>query len=347
MQELYIGPNEAGQRLDKYLHKALPGATTSLLYKQLRKKNITLNGKKAEGKEVLQQSDKVQCFFSDETFATFSGGYIQKMNNSEISESDTAEYLSAYDKLKDIKIIYEDQNILIANKPVGILTQKAEVTDLSLNEWVIGYLLTHKKITPMQLHTFKPSVCNRLDRNTSGIVLCGISLAGSQALSKLIKDRTLQKFYVTICEGKLTSPQTISGFLTKDKKNNKVTIVQKPSSEEDKASQILTKYRPIQSSDNYTLLEVELITGKTHQIRAHLASISHPLIGDKKYGGKECFHLKSQLLHAQHIVFPASIDDMDISELQKNVLRDLCGKTFYAEAPNQFQHICEKLEFKL
>ena len=185
MQLLTIGKNQAGQRLDKFLKKALPNAGTGFLYKMLRKKNITLNGKKAEGKEILAQGDEVRCFFSEETFATLSGAETVE---------DTSDYRKAYRTLKDICVLYEDEDILLLNKPAGVLTQKAKPEDLSLNEWLIGHLLATDAIKETDLATFHPSVCNRLDRNTSGIVLCGKTLAGSQALSRTFTCEFAAKF---------------------------------------------------------------------------------------------------------------------------------------------------------
>ena len=167
MQQLTIGKNQAGQRLDKFLKKAFPNAGTGFLYKMLRKKNITLNGKKAEGKEILAQGDEIKCFFSEETFSSLSG--IEDRET-------TSDYRKAYRSLKDISVLYEDEDILLLNKPAGVLTQKAKPEDLSLNEWLIGHLLATDAITEADLATFHPSVCNRLDRNTSGIVLCAESL---------------------------------------------------------------------------------------------------------------------------------------------------------------------------
>lgn len=333
MQLVTIGPNQAGQRFDKFLHKQLPEAGTSFLYKMLRKKNITLNGRKAEGKEILAVGDEVKFFFADETFEKFSGKKIGTQDAS------TKEYELAFSKLKGITVLYEDDNILIVNKPTGILTQKAEGKDLSLNEWVIGYLLHSGALTKEEFATFHPSVVNRLDRNTSGIVLCGKSLAGSQALSRIIKDRTISKFYRTICVGRLIGDQKLQGYLCKDAASNKVTIRKEAASAED--NYIETAYMPITSNEDYTLLEVELITGKTHQIRAHLASIKHPIIGDYKYGirkvndaYKKDFALENQLLHAYRIVFPSN---------EKGVLEYMAGKEIIAPLPKQFERIVERL----
>lgn len=338
MQSVTIGSNQAGQRLDKFLHKCLPQAGTGFLYKMLRKKNITLNGKKAEGKEMLAVGDEIKFFFSDETYAKFSGSTA----DTDSTADTTGEYKAAYNAIKGVQVLYEDDNILLLNKPVGVLTQKAAPKDLSLNEWLIGYLLAKKGITEEELKTFHPSVANRLDRNTSGIVLCGKSLAGSQALSRIIKERTLQKFYHTVCIGELTQDETLQGYLHKDSKTNKVTVVRELSAvvREEDYSPIQTAFHPIATTQGYTLLEVELITGKTHQIRSHLAHIGHPIIGDGKYGNKkqnERFReqdgLQNQLLHAYRVVFPA----------EQGILAALSGCEIIAPYPKQFKKITQRL----
>ena len=298
MQLLTIGKNQAGQRLDKFLKKALPNAGTGFLYKMLRKKNITLNGKKAEGKEILAQGDEVKCFFSEETYASLSGAGAAE---------DTSDYRKAYRSLKDISVLYEDENILLLNKPAGVLTQKAKPEDLSLNEWLIGHLLAANAIKETDLATFHPSVCNRLDRNTSGIVAAGRSLPGLQIMSEVIKDRSLGKYYVCVVRGIVKGEARIEGWLTKNEKTNQVSIRKE---ETPGSLPIRTAYRPLVSGNGYTLLEVHLITGRSHQIRAHLASIGHPIIGDVKYGDagtneqfrRQC-KVKSQMLHAYRIVF--------------------------------------------
>lgn len=309
MQSVKITSNEAGQRFDKFLHKYLPEAGSGFLYKMLRKKNITLNGKKADGKEMLSVGDEVCTFFAPQTFEKFRGTSIKQEISAQI-----ADYQKAYKTFSYIEILYEDSNILIANKPAGVLTQRATPSDLSLNEWLIGYLLHSQAIAPETLSTFRPSVCNRLDRNTSGIVLCGKSLSGSQHLSSLIKDRTIQKFYRTICLGHMEPPLRLDGYLYKDEKSNKVTVfdsLPSDTSVQKTVSPIRTGFTPIAHSRDYTLLEVELITGKTHQIRSHLAYLGHPIIGDMKYGNtvknqllRKQFGLTYQLLHAYRIVFP-------------------------------------------
>lgn len=349
MQSVTIGKNQAGQRLDKFLHKYMPEAGNGFLYKMLRKKNITLNGKKAEGSEILKPEDTVSFFFSDETFQKFTGrpltpgkGTSGAAGAGKAAVSASVEmYRRAYRAFPEIKVIYEDDNILIADKPAGILSQKAEASDLSLNEWLIGRLLEREPRLEQELDTFRPSVCNRLDRNTSGLVLCGKSLAGSQLLSQYIRERRVRKFYRTVCAGEMTEPITARGYLEKDSAGNKVTFREKPSGNV-RESAIETAYRPLGSAGGYTLLEVELITGKPHQIRAHLAGLGHPVIGDCKYGServnrrfRESFQLTCQLLHACRVVFPYCDQGPGAA---------VSGREFRAPYPEGFMRVLEGLK---
>ena len=300
MKEYIIKNNEAGQRFDKYLKKILPNASSSFIYKMLRKKNITLDGHKASGTEILKIGSDVKIFFSDETFDKFSVDLSALKN-----EYDALSKLT----LSGLKIIFENDDILIADKPVNMLSQKSGISDISANERLIGYLISNSRLDFEEFKTFKPSVCNRLDRNTTGLILMGKSLKGSQYLSQILKERSIEKYYRTIVAGKVIEPQHIEGFLTKDKDRNIVKITDKKIDET--STEIKTEYRPIKSNNNVTLLEVHLITGKSHQIRAHLASIGHPIIGDPKYGDEKFnnifmrqYKIKTQLLHAYKVVFP-------------------------------------------
>ena len=314
MREIQITENEAGQRFDKLLGKYLKEAPKSFLYKMLRKKNITLNGKKATGNEKLKTVDCVKLFLSDETIEKFSSTFDEYTNVA-------------------LDIIYEDANIILINKPVGMLSQKAKDSDTSLVEHLISYLVNSNQLSKKELLTFRPSICNRLDRNTSGIVAAGKSLIGLQMLSKMFFERDIEKYYVCLVKGHITSPQHIEGWLRKDEKNNTVEVLDK---EQEGSVQIITEYTPLGYANNVTLLEVHLITGKTHQIRAHLASIGHPLIGDPKYGDyrvnefyRKKYHLKGQLLHAKRLVFP----------ICEEPLKNLSKKEFVADIPPLFQQI--------
>ncbi len=318
MREICVTENEAGQRLDKLLAKYLKEAPKSFYYKMLRKKNITLNGKRASGSEKLVQGDSVKLFLSDETIEKFSGKAF-------VIQSDRKEKLD---------ILYEDENLLLLNKPVGMLSQKAKETDVSAVEHLIHYLLDSGQITEQNLKTFRPSVCSRLDRNTSGILAAGKSLAGLQEMSRFFKERTVGKYYLCLAYGRMEEEKSIRGYLCKEEEKNHVQIYQ---NEHPGSVLIETEYRPLAAGMDVTLLEVHLITGKTHQIRAHLAAEGHPIVGDYKYGLRKIndsyqkeYGLKSQLLHAWRIRMPKS----------KGPLEYLSEKEFTALPPVLFQKIC-------
>lgn len=328
MQQLMIGENEAGQRMDKMLAKYLNEAPKSFLYKMLRKKNITLNGKKAAGNELLQKGDEIKLFLSDETIENFSASTFASDSESERKAISELENQSIR-----LEVLYEDEHIVLINKPAGMLSQKASESDVSLVEYLIAYLLQTNQLTKEEMKTFKPSVCNRLDRNTSGMVAAGKSLKGLQELSRLFKDRTLGKYYLCLVKGVVDKPSHIRGFLEKDFRTNQVTVTQ---TETPDKTAIETEFRPLCNKGDVTLLEVHLITGKTHQIRAHLASIGHPIVGDYKYGNRKIndeyqkrYGLNYQLLHAYRITFP----------VLKGALSNLSEQEFRAPLWEMFEKI--------
>lgn len=335
MKEITIGKNEAGQRLDKLLAKILNQAPASFIYKMLRKKNIKLNQKRAEGKEVLQAGDQVQIYLSDETFDKFhmDKAFMETVPVNKPSQnkgpSGKQERKGGSDLLFPRVILYQDDNIMIMNKPAGVLSQKAKPEDDSINEQMIRYLLEQGTLNREQLSTFMPSVCNRLDRNTSGIVLAGISLKGSQELSRMLKERSLEKYYLTLVSGKMTDSMEVTAYLQKDTTANRVRVSGQPIPG---GVQIETHYKPIQWDEEYTLLEVKLITGKSHQIRAHLAYLGYPVAGDAKYGNREQnrefrnrFGIQNQFLHAYRVVFPRMTGELEALS-QKEWKAPLPGK---------------------
>ena len=319
MRSITVNKNEAGQRLDKLLAKYLNLAGKGFLYKMMRKKNIVLNGKKCDGSEKLSEGDEIKLFLADETIEKFSEVKVQKV------------------KKTKLHIIYEDDHVLLINKPSGMLSQKAKEQDESLVEYLIDYLLDSGKLTKEDLRSFRPSVCNRLDRNTSGLVAAGCSLAGLQRLSAMFKDRSMHKYYLCVVSGSVREKKRIEGFLKKDEKTNQVSISQK---ELPDSAPICTEYEPLMEAGAYTLLKVTLITGRTHQIRAHLASIGHPIVGDMKYGNpkvneeaKRQYHIHSQMLHSWKLVFPQ----------MEEPLAHLSGKSFTAPLPGEFTRVLGSL----
>lgn len=309
MKLITVHKQEEGQRLVKLLGAYLKEAPNSFFYKMLRKKNITLNGKKADGTEKLKCGDEIRLFLSDETYEKFAG----KMQPKEKFP------------IAKLNIVYEDSNVIFINKPAGMLSQKSVPSDVSLNEYLLGYLEKSGQWKQEESKAFRPSVCNRLDRNTSGMVICGKSMAGLQQMAALLKDRSLHKYYLCLVKGVMTESQHLEGYLLKDENSNQVKIFQK---ETEGAAHIITEYEPLYTEGETTLLKVTLVTGKSHQIRAHLSSIGHPIIGDPKYGDRkvnaffrETHGIKNQMLHAWKLTFPELAEPLD----------NLSEKSFEAE----------------
>lgn len=276
MKKIIVDEKNFNQRLDKFLFKILNTAPKNFVYKMLRKKNILLNNLKAGGNEILKQGDEICLYLSDDTIKKFS---CQK--------------IKIKSKYK-INILFENEDILICDKPAGILSQP---DSKSTNDSVLNRLYN--------IRGENVFICNRLDRNTSGIIVCAKNFIAVQTLNNLIKNKLVQKYYLTIVKGKITRPNTLINFMQKDKTKNKIYINNNQIGEK-----IILKYKPLAFNNNFSLLEIKLITGKSHQIRAQLKNINHPIIGDKKYGDnqiniffKNKFSLNHQLLHAYKINF--------------------------------------------
>lgn len=327
MRRITIGPDEAGQRFDKFLHKYMREAPAGFFYKMMRKKNITLNGVKCGGGERLAAGDEVCFFLAEET--------LEKFGASAQPALDTSEYERAFGRFGRLQVLYEDGHILAVNKPTGMLSQKAAPSDLSLNEWLIGYLLKTGQIDKKRLATFRPSVCNRLDRNTSGIVLCGKSLEGTQLLAEQIRSRSIRKYYRLMVKGALVGEREFIGWLKKDARTNRAEIGDSPA---EGAVQIKTGVRPLMQGRlpggiAFTCAEAELFTGKTHQIRAQLSHAGYPLLGDEKYGDARTnavckgLGVKAQLLHACRVEFP---------DCMPEAFLPLSGKVLTAKEPAIF-----------
>lgn len=327
MKEIIINGEESGIRLDKFLEKLLPNAGRSFLYKMLRKKNITLNGKKAEGGERLCAQDKICIFFSDETYEQFRQGGLKETMKMPSSSN------------RHITVVYEDRDMLIVDKPAGLLTQRADQNDDSLNDWLCAYVSSKENMHAERL-SYTPSAVNRLDRNTSGLVLCAKTYQAARTLSGLIHDRMIGKYYLALVKGQVKTAQTLNGFLIKDVAQNRVMI-----SKDGAGDEIHTAYTPLFYLDRHdiTLLRVRIFTGKPHQIRAHLASISHPVCGDPKYGDVDLnrtlrsqYGINRQLLHAFAVCFPAC------ASWQEGRPMTVAGKTILAPPPQDFMKILNR-----
>ncbi len=324
MKEYLISPSDEGQTLLKYLEKVLPGAGGGVFFKALRKKNIVINGAKASGKEKLKAGDSVRVFFSDEVIEKFSPKHGNAESSIKIKNTDEKQFKKA--------IIFEDDNILIVNKWDNILSQPDGGTEPCINDLLINYL---KEI--VKIYAVKPSVCNRLDRNTSGLVLCGKTQKGLKALSDVLKDRSLKKYYYAICLGEIEKSLSLKGYLYKDSKENKAVITDNKENKD--ASPVQTDVEPVSRlkiKDNiFTLVKIHLITGKPHQIRAHMLYTGHPVMGDIKYYTEESLKLskeldiKRQMLHAYRVEFPKISGDLSY----------LSGKAFEAPVPNDMNRL--------
>lgn len=308
MKTFTIGKNDAGQRFDKFITKTLPSLPKSLMYKYLRTKRIKLNGKKADISTRLNEGDAVDMYINDEFFA---------------EKEEKYSFLGAGRKLD---IIYEDENILVLDKKVGLLSHpdEGEYVDTLITR-VQRYLYEKGEYDPKNETSFAPALANRIDRNTGGIVLAAKNAEALRILNEKIKERDIKKLYLCVLIG--TPPKktdTICAYMVKDERKNTVSVFDKPV---EGGKSMKTKYTVLACENGLSLCEIDLLTGRTHQIRAHMAHIGCPLLGDGKYGtnelNKKYGGYKKQFLYSYKTVFEFASD--------AGLLNYLKGRAFEAE----------------
>lgn len=290
LRELIVDKNENEQRIDRFLKKYLEEANPSFIYKMLRKKNIKLNGKKAKPEDMIYEGDKIELFLSEETIEKF------------IRKQDVVRSKLIPD------IIYEDDNIILINKNVDVLSHGSGGDyEENIVDSMISYLIQKGDYVPRIEKTFTPSICNRLDRNTSGIIVGAKNYEALKEINKAFKKSTVRRFYKTIVSGTIEKEIRVQAYLGKDEDRNLVKVYRRDG---EGLKKIETHINPLASKDGYSLIEIELKTGRTHQIRAHLSFLGYPIIGDRKYGKREInnifnerYELEDQWLHGYKIEF--------------------------------------------
>lgn len=289
MRTIKVTENEMDQRLDRFLTKYLNKATKTNIFKLIRKKRIRVNGSRAEEKYFLQLGDEIQINLHEDAIDELIRP-IEKMEAVDIN----------------LDIVYEDDDILIVNKPVGLLTHPDSKEYKNTLASKVQVYLKH-----LSTRTFRPASIQRLDKNTSGLVIFGKNYTSLKKYNEYMRERKIGKFYLTIVAGKPKTSGEVKGYLTKNEESNKVSMSENDS---DGAKFAHTKYKVIRSNGKYSLLEVELLTGRTHQIRGSMAYIGHPIVGDVKYGG-ERLSRQHQLLHAYRVV----IEDKEYKKSSKEI----------------------------
>ena len=289
MVNIEIGKNEQKQRLDKFLRKYLGNASLSYIYKAIRK-DVKVNGRRAKEDTMLELGDVITLYISDEELSALT----RTRRSTRVK--------------RQFKVAYEDDNIIVVEKPFGLLTHgdRTEKKNHLANQ-VVDYLIEKGDYNPRLERTFTPASVNRLDRNTTGLVLFGKTGEALQTLNRMIREKDkVNKYYMTIVKGRVKGELHLRDRMVKDERTNKVRVL----SMDEEGRYMETIVRPIETGRDFTLVEVELITGRTHQIRAHLAKAGHPVIGDVKYGDRKVnemvrrrFNLNTQLLHAYKLTF--------------------------------------------
>ncbi len=316
MKEINITNQQQNQRLDKFLLKYFNKASKGFVYKMLRKKRIKYNGKKAEGSEILKEGDCLQFYISEETMEGF------------------MEEKSLHKAQRHFAIVYEDCDLLVVSKPAGLLVHPQRAGEKeTLIDQILYYLYEKGEYIPSKENTFTPAICNRLDRNTSGIVIAGKNLKTVQAVNEAIAKGKIKKYYMVLVKGIVSKQSEMVSYLQKDAVRNQVALYQK---EAEGRKKIVTKYRPIAQAEGMTLLEVELITGRSHQIRGQMQAMGHPVAGDRKYGDSqwnklfaEKFGLSAQFLHAYGVLWQQTKKDGTV----------FTQKQWMAPLPKQLQAI--------
>ncbi len=306
MKEFIINKNDANQRLDKFISKAVPLLPQSLMYKYIRSKRIKVNGKRSEISYRLQPNDLIEMYINDEFFESTKPKY---------------DFLGAG---KSIDIVYEDENILLINKPAGILSHPDEgnYTDTAITR-AKRYLYEKGEYLPDSENSFAPALVNRIDRNTSGIIICAKNAEALRILNLKLKNRELHKYYLCVAIGKLKNKSgLIEGYLQKNEKQNRVYI---SDTNNGGSKSIATAYKVLDYKNGLSLIEVELLTGRTHQIRASFSHLGNPLLGDGKYGtnaqNKEFGGYKKQFLCSYKLVFDFTSDAGILSYLNHKEFR--------------------------
>lgn len=307
MKAYTIGKNDAGQRVNKFIEKAVPALPRNLMYKYIRLKRIKLNRKRCQPEDKLQEGDVLELWINDEFF----GEGEQELL-----------FLKVPIKLN---IVYEDENILLVDKKPGLVVHQDErgEADTLINR-ILHYLYEKGEYDPKQENSFVPALCNRIDRNTGGIVIAAKNAESLRILNQKVKDRELEKLYLCLIHGVMEPKAgTLRDYLLKDSRQNMVKVFKKQVPD---SKTIITKYRTLKTNGQYSLLEVDLKTGRTHQIRAHMAFYGHPLAGDTKYGrnrDNRDNEFQYQALYSYKLSFEFSTDG--------GILQYLDGKTFAVE----------------